>query len=75
MRDESETKKQKPVQDCLLKGTSDTFWILTGSSKELCEMETKQRSIYYLLLSSTDQEWLYSVERREPSYIAGGNVN
>lgn len=55
----SETKKQKPVQDRLIKGTSDMFLILTGSSEEPCDMETKGRSIYYLLLSPTDQEWPY----------------
>lgn len=35
------------------------FLILTGSSEEPCDMETKGRSIYYLLLSPTDQEWPY----------------
>ena len=67
--------KQRNKSQYRIKGTSDTSWILTGSSKELCEMEPKERSIYYLLLSFSDQEWLYSVQRRAPSYTVHRNIN
>ena len=63
--------KQRNKSQYRIKGTSDT----PRFSQDQCQMETKERSISYLLLSSTDQEWLYSVERREPSYTVGGNVN
>lgn len=58
----SETERSRASANLPMKGTAHVFLILTGSSEEPCEMGTKGESIYYLLLSPTDQEWPHRYE-------------